>query len=144
MNKIRTRMHKILKDTVEHFNQNNRSTTTGGLSCVYVPQDEMIGKTEGCAIGRLLPQWAKDEIMEKNMNGGYGATRMFNHLSRTPRAFKGMRVRDDSNYEFFLDKVQQLHDSAKSWDEKGITETGHKIANEICKQFSLDNLEFPE
>lgn len=125
-------MRRILNETVAHYNSGNRSinpkSKNDGSSCTYLPLEGV--KSEGCAIGRMLPVVTKKEIQERGFNSGHGVETLFNKLSRVPKVFSGIDI-------IFLNEIQALHDSSLHWDNKGLSEIGEKKVKIIEDRFAL-------
>ncbi len=127
---IQDRRRAFLKDTVEHYNKDNRSETDTG--CLYYPAKR---NSKGCAIGRWL-----DKDLAKKMDG---AAEKFNHIFGTDIGSLQSVFKDElPNWMlemgiYFLIQVQLLHDVTKNWDKKGITDSGLEEVAKIEKNFLL-------
>lgn len=117
---------EFLKDTVNHFNSENRCESNG--SCLYTPYST---ETQGCAIGRFLTpeaQVAYDESSECAINYVFARDLL---RSLAPEWMQKMPVK-------FLLAVQLLHDISSNWDSNGLTVKGWERVKEICTIYNLD------
>lgn len=120
MKEITLKQKEFLKDTISHYNKNNRSSILidGNDRCTYLSPND---KSEGCAIGRhirdkeLCKRW--DELPNP-MSSVYS---IFDEL---PEHLKELE-------RYFLLAIQRLHDNPNNWTEKGLSETGKHMANQI-------------
>jgi len=105
---------KLLSDTVNHFNNSNRSVTEG--TCLYVCKD---GTSEGCAIGRLMTEGEKEILLREGYIEDYNGESLDEIIEffGVPQKVFGYR------FEFLIE-LQNLHDSNLYWDDKGPTEEG--------------------
>lgn len=126
MNKSQERMLAMLEDTASHYNVNNRSLNENG-DCSYIPKDTT--KSEGCAIGRLLPQSAKKFILKHGGNT-MAVDTLFYNLPNRPRVFNGMSIH-------FLNNLQTLHDREIYWTEDGLSQDGENWVESIKSRFKL-------
>lgn len=125
---VKKRMHKLLQETIEHYNSNNRSSTNNGL-CVYIPDGGV--KSEGCAIGRKLPKKYKSLIIKEELNT-WDVKTLFSSLGR-PKIFENIPIQ-------FLTEIQLLHDTPEYWNEKGLSKKGVDYASALASDYSLKPL----
>ena len=124
---IKQRQIKFLNDTVAHYRLDNRSTSVGGMRCLYLAKDD---STEGCAIGRHLP---KDLAMRMDDRlfgnpGDWNNEILFNEL---PSWMKEMGRN-------FLIEIQSLHDNNICWTENGLSGAGLRQVDTLKVQFELN------
>jgi hypothetical protein len=105
---------KLLSETVNHYNQSNRSVVNG--TCQYVCPD---GTSEGCAIGRLMTEEEKGILLE----GDFGYLNNAESLEEMIEVFGAPQNVFGYRY-YFLNELQNLHDNAVYWRASGPSEEG--------------------
>jgi len=136
--KIRRRMAALLDQTVAHYNSKNRSVAQLSPdrvpNCYYVPVDPEC--SEGCAIGRLLPEKHVRQIMAAGCNS-LSVRSLFSHFRTNdigiPKVFSGIPLS-------FLFKLQNLHDKGKYWNEDGISNLGTGHVTAMRDDFDLNGI----
>jgi hypothetical protein len=118
-----TKQTAFLRDTIEHYNLNNRGIHENG-ACRYYPSQP---NTEGCAIGRKLPTELQLELDEYGCMSGVASSNVFNKL---PDNLKELG-------QSFLSKIQGLHDTQGNWNEEGLSSYGKLSVDLIIKNFEL-------
>ena len=118
---LKKRMLAFLEFTMNHYNFDNRSYSEALVACTYAPSHE---DTLGCAIGQWVPDKNRCEEWDEGL---YGLEDIKNELPKW--------MQDMSTY--FLLEVQNLHDSNKFWNEKGISELGVLQVNQLKTDFEL-------
>lgn len=122
METLKDKQLKVLNDTANYFNLNNRSVIEVGR-CKY----HIDGK-QGCAIGRLIEDIELKKELDLLPNTGVNDNTVFNKL---PDNIKELG-------QPFLTDLQRLHDNVNNWDEKGLSVGGYwwftKIKNEITNK----------
>lgn len=122
---IKKRQRDFLSETVNHFNNKNRSVIYGkhgDKKCLYVPIE---GKSDGCAIGRHI---ADKKLCEKlDIEGEIGDSNAFCMLPDNLQELG----------EDFLSEVQTLHDTDINWNDNGISTLGQYQADSIKIRFDL-------
>jgi len=119
---LRTKRIEFLKDTINHYNLQNRSQSPLGNGCYYSAAHE---NTQGCAIGRHIQD--KDLCLKLDSMGGI-SFKIFNLL---PNKLQELSID-------FLARVQQLHDRNVNWIIKGLSKRGEIIVNDIITEFKLN------
>lgn len=117
----------MLEDMVNHYNSSNRSQED--CICRYIPLDKT--KSEGCAIGRLLPKSYKKRVLTQKLNS-QSVKVLFGYLG-VPKKFKGID-------KVFLRHMQILHDESENWDDNGLSPLGHENYLLIKKQVQNNEL----
>lgn len=120
----------LLQETVSYYSENPlricRASFDGEAHCFYDGLKNPNTESDGCAVGRLLPQELKeylDTVFTFNKVAS-SVSEVFQHL---PLDIQEYGVQ-------FLRRLQGLHDTLDYWDEKGLTETG-KV---FIKNFIVD------
>lgn len=131
---LRQRRLEVLEDTVKYYSEDiNRRCFGDGddpSECRYSPKS--VGKegiSQGCAVGRLLPQEMKDEIDET-----YGAVNIDDLVSYHSYALPKEVISLGVN---FLVQLQRLHDKNEHWSKSGLSDKGQLTVNEIKETFKL-------
>lgn len=133
---LQQRQLEVLEDTVKYYSEDtNRRCISSledyGSECMYSPKS--LGKegiSQGCAIGRLLPDAMKDDIDSK-----FDAINIDTLIEE-----KEYPIPEDiiSLGVTFLRALQTLHDWDKYWQqEKGLTPEGEVKVQEIKTIFNL-------
>lgn len=131
---IKERQLAFLEETANHYNKDNRSSDKTG--CYYSPKTKgLVGKSQGCAIGRKLSEELAVELDKKCLNHGVNSQKVFNLLPKEVQEL-GMD---------FLVIIQTLHDVDYNWDENGLTGTGESNVKKIKDDFELwpENINSP-
>lgn len=123
MTELQTKQAEFLKETIEHFNLNNRGMMNG--KCSY---------EAGCAIGRKIAD--KDLCRQLDERAGPNSPDSSAiddqvTFSRIPLELQQYGVR-------FLSSLQRLHDVTSNWNNDGLTMQGYNEACEIAAYFGLD------
>lgn len=113
---------KLLKETIEYYNSNNRATVNI-KNCTYY--DSKTGNK--CAIGRLM-------LNPKKYESTY--TSVTNLLEYYPNLLKEYPFNTFSI--LFLNWLQCLHDKSEYWNANGITQSGLGAVQYICDVFKLN------
>lgn len=108
----------LLRDTIRHFNSENRGYSARKQCCVYSHKCN-----GGCAIGRKIPQALAKRL--DRLGSGVGDDCIFDSLPPRLR-----RLGQD-----FLKNVQTLHDEENNWDTEGLTDHGRCAAKDIRQRF---------
>ena len=119
----------FLEDTVEHYSVNpvKRRCIVNG-QCVYNPKTLKLTESEGCAIGRHLPDEVSLLIDEKGISLALSVQSEFVE-SRLPENLSEL----GSN---FLRAMQHLHDGDYYWDSKGLSAKGEDKVREIKEKIA--------
>jgi hypothetical protein len=129
MNKreLKTKMRKVLNDTVAFYskNTNRRATSRGG--CLYYDKDH----NNKCAIGRLLNDTDMKFLKATEQLSNTSIDDIFDDL--TTKKLKELPMN-------FLMDLQGFHDEDDNWDEKGITLQGKDIINQIKHSINTEYL----
>lgn len=121
MTELQEKQLAFLEETAGFYNVNNRGLDDTG-TCIYSPTS----KSPGCAIGRHL-----DPVLSARLDKGTSTA--VNNDVVFPELPSILKDLDRS----FLARVQDLHDTAWNWDEKGINACGKNRVLEIKKEFDL-------
>ncbi|MDH5533918.1 MAG: hypothetical protein OEX81_05855 [Candidatus Pacebacteria bacterium] len=126
--KKRAKMMRLLKETSEFYNSENRGYSEEEASCVYLDVDT----GNKCAIGRKLRQPHYDLIIKEDLQDA-SVSHLFNHFDKNnlklPKSLQGLS-------RGFLTKLQSFHDDEGkyNWDKNGLTEKGKEEYLEIRNQ----------
>ncbi len=113
---------ELLENTINHFNRGNRGVDDRG-KCTYINR-----RTEGrCAIGRELTEELAIKVTNYS-NCSVSSNQVYNKL---PERLKEMG-------DYFLRRIQSLHDNEFNWDVDGLSEIGYSGARDIIKIYNLD------
>lgn len=124
--KLAQKRTEILEDTIKHYNINNRCAVLE--VCYYNPTStNMEGKSEGCAIGRLVSKRLSLKMDKTSVDGGISNPELFTLL---PKKLQVLGV------DFLVD-LQNLHDSDRNWNEEGLTSQGEVVVRNIRECFDL-------
>lgn len=107
-------MLKEVEEVAQHYNSNNRALSAKG-NCIYQKTDV----SEGCAIGRKL---TPDEKRCIGFFAGSIASLCSNYI--VPSYWGRFSIT-------FLMRLQDLHDTAVYWSDKGLNEQGQKQVDDI-------------
>lgn len=109
----------IVKDTVAHYTGKNRGTN--GSYCQYSP---IIGRTEGCAIGRLIT----DKRLCTEFDSFGGSLKAPSIQQKLPIELVELGLD-------FLYDLQRLHDRENNWTEAGLSSKGEYSADELIVNY---------
>lgn len=117
----------FLRDTIKHFNLNNRSTGSkaGIEGCLYSPTETSCG----CAIGR--------HVLNKDLCKTWDQSRLPFGILFSDGEFGQLAALGRK----FLMQCQALHDLEANWTEQGLSARGWETANLICDGHGLDRNE---
>lgn len=118
---MKEQMLKMLEDTANHYNSNNRAMKDNG-QCMYLAPNG-----NKCAVGRYLNEEHKDYKAALRFNFGVGKL-----LKRFPNI-----LTVDVPISF-LSSLQDLHDRGSNWNEKGLSEKGEEYYQEIKSRILSD------
>lgn len=129
----------FLTDTIRYYSDDvNRRCTTGSGQCYYNPAS--VNKqeiSEGCAIGRHLPQSLKEKL--DKWYGSEGAIEdVYEDDEETgikPEEFPESLI--DLGLKFLTD-IQCLHDYENHWQKSGLTEAGKEYVDKIKDKYNLN------
>lgn len=129
----------FLTDTIRYYSEDvNRRCTDGFENCYYDPAS--VNKqdiSEGCAIGRHLPQELKEKI--DNYYGSLGAIdEVYEDYEETgikPEEFPESLI--ELGLKFLTD-MQCLHDYESHWQKGGLTEAGKEYVDKIKDKYKLN------
>ena len=132
MSNLKALMQELLIETVLFYDSGNRSMIENGF-CVYKSEGE-----RRCAVGRILTDEAIERILLDERNTGFNASEVVR--SYGPLAFleKWRPIAESTEGMDFLGSLQNLHDGANNWNEKGISLNGEDRVRHIVKQLDLD------
>lgn len=123
---------EFLLDTLRYYCEDTSRRCEVNGSCRYHPSSLKLSNSEGCAIGRHLPE---DLALKFDSRGTVGVDMIFDELPDNLRSLE----------ESFLDSVQGLHDGELTWnikDGKGLTEIGKGRLSQLIKYYELDETLF--
>ena len=125
------RMQEMFYDMIKHYNSSNRCMNVDSGECMYVPTGYLEERSEGCAIGRLLPEWAK-KVVKKDMelNIDCGVVDLLDRLSKMPKVFEDISTT-------FLMELQMIHDKEAFWNETGLSYKGKRQAVSVREDWDL-------
>lgn len=123
---------EVLEQTVAYYSEdvNRRCIDTKTNTCFY--SGNTAGKkgiSDGCAVGRLLPEELREELdtLFEDTGGASSVTEAFHLL---PVEIKELG-------EDFLYLLQKLHDADAFWYEGGLTKEGKEAVQKMKQQFNL-------
>ncbi len=126
---------ELLKETVEHYNVNTRSTMPD-MGCVY---ESDTGRN--CAMGRIMTPEALEWVKKNGMNSGVSFVRVAYALRAAqiaPLKEKWMPLMEDM---WFLEALQSLHDHQEMWDENGLSaDFGQRRVEEMSRKIHQGTL----
>jgi hypothetical protein len=104
---LREKRLELLEDTVKYYSSDtNRRCITKNGGCYYSPEKaNMVGFSDGCAIGRLLSAKLRIELDSGKGNSAVDYCGVFDKLPEEIRLL-GMG---------FLSDLQKLHDKSTNW-----------------------------
>jgi hypothetical protein len=123
-----TKEQMLVETVVYYATDTSRRNVDLNDTCKYYPLHD---NTEGCAIGRYLPAELAKKLDQEDLAG---VSYKFNEL---PVELQKL----DKDY---LERIQNLHDSPITWDNKGLTEFGIKRIKGIIDDFELDESKLTE
>lgn len=121
MTELQEKQLAFLEETAGFYNTDNRGLDDAG-TCIYSPTS----KSPGCAIGRHL-----DPVLSARLDKGTSTA--VNNIAVSENLPSFLTELNIS----FLARVQDLHDTAWNWGEKGINACGKNRVLEIKKEFDL-------
>lgn len=119
---------EFLLDTLEYYCEDTSRRCEKDGRCRYHPSSLSLSNSEGCAIGRHLPE---DLALKFDSKGAVGVDRIFDKLPNNLRSLG----------EKFLDSIQSLHDVDYNWnvqDGKGLSTVGQNHLKYIISEYDLD------
>jgi hypothetical protein len=124
--KLAQKRTEILEDTINHYNINNRCVGLSG--CYYNPKTvNKEGKSEGCAIGRLISKRLSLKMDKTGGDGDIGNPKLFTLL---PKKLQVLGIG-------FLIMLQNLHDVSVNWNKSGLSSEGEVVVRNIRERFDL-------
>ncbi len=126
---------ELLLDALEYYtvDPKNRRCVLG-LSCRYHPSSiSKEGTSEGCLIGRLLPEELALELDEKNLS----IYTVFHHDDYIPLRKRVEKIDPvfNAGNAIFLSNCQTLHDSNIYWGKTGLTSEGKERLSRILNDY---------
>lgn len=117
---------QFLLDTIKYYSEDTSRRCVSEGKCTYSP--ETLNKnSEGCAIGRWL-----DEELQLELDAlGIVPVQNEKVFDKLPKWMQGMGI-------YFLQHVQDLHDSSIYWDESGLSQLGKNKVNEMIEHYTLN------
>ena len=132
LTELQTKQLRLLKETIDYYSidpNNRRSLDTEmnpGLhlddaNCIYSPH----GKSQGCAIGRLIPKALANSFDSRTESiEEFGTPIVKDIFNELPTQLQELGI----NY---LTNLQILHDSPFHWNEEGLTDRGEEFVEEF-------------
>lgn len=132
MTELQQKMIDFLEDTVQYYSVDpiKRRSISDTKGCFYSPKNAHKPSSNGCAIGRHLPeelQGKYDSVSSCSIS--YIYTVYYNEL---PVNLKELPCE-------FLRDVQHLHDAGINWNGMGLSLTGEKNVQKIKNYISNYN-----
>lgn len=130
----------FLTDTIRYYSEDvNRRCTNGNGQCYYNPAS--VNKqeiSEGCAIGRHLPQELKVKL-----DNWYGSEGAIEDVYEDDDKESGISPQDfpESLIELglkFLTDIQCLHDYDTHWEKRGLSDRGKEYVDSIKEKYKLN------
>lgn len=125
---------EFLLDTLQYYCEDTSRRCEKDGRCKYHPSSINHSNSEGCAIGRHLPE---ELALKCDSDGAIGVDIIFNELP------DNLRLLGRS----FLDDIQCLHDVEIYWNTssgKGLLEAGQHRLKTIILNYALDETLFTE
>lgn len=123
MKTIEQKRLEYLDETVEYYSTHPRCLNDK-RECYYSPEKAgLIGKTDGCAIGRKCSPELRSKLDREFENKSVDVI-----FSLLPNDLKEL----DKD---FLGEVQRFHDVGIYWDKVGLSEKGRQKYNWIKEQY---------
>ena len=102
---------QLLEETITYYTENPLRRCIDNDGCYYSGDRNKLSESDGCAIGRLIPN---ELALELDKQGQLGVEEIFEDLPIEIQVYGND----------FLNKLQSLHDSKSFWDADGLTENG--------------------
>lgn len=117
MSELKALRLKLLRETLEHYNDSNRSLIEEGVlkgRCVYVHPD---GERR-CAVGRIIDERTVELARSRSDINRFGVATLFRNGGHLIEEYQ--KLEEDVD---FLMALQGLHDNDFVWDSKGFKES---------------------
>lgn len=119
---------QILEDTIKYYSEDTNRRCVTEYGCFYNPiRVNKKGITDGCAIGRLIPQRLRAKLDKFDGATGVIEYKIFQEL---PKKIQNLG-------QDFLVELQILHDNNSYWDDGGLTEKGEKVVTEMKRRYEI-------
>ena len=124
---------EFLLDMLKYYCENTTRRCVDDMgACRYHPSSIKHLNSEGCAIGRQLPE----ELALKF--DSYEVPDVESIFEELPSDIQSLGM-------YFLTEVQRLHDLGKNWDiKKGLSVYGKIRVSDIIKEYELDETVFAD
>lgn len=109
--------NELLQETARTYNSTNRSYEQGN-GCLYVMGER------SCAIGRIMTEEGRKQVVEANMNAGANVFSLFRNLGTSILQEKWRPIAEAGGGIALLSRLQALHDERENWNELGISSAG--------------------
>jgi len=119
---------EFLLDTLKYYCEDTSRRCEKDGRCRYHPSSLSHSNSEGCAIGRYLPE---DLALKFD---SYEYTDIESVFDELPENLQVLGKE-------YLDSIQNFHDSSTNWntiDEEGLTEIGKGRLSQLIKEYELD------
>lgn len=114
---------EFLLNTIKYYSEDTLRRCEEDGKCRY--SGKTLNKnSDGCAIGRWLDEEVKLDL------DSLGPVPVQNEkvFDKLPKWMQGMGI-------YFLQHVQELHDSSIYWDESGLSQLGKNKVNEMIEHY---------
>lgn len=132
-----TTKEEFLLDEIQYYEvdpENRRCVRALTGKCVYSPiTADKQGLSEGCAIGRKLPEGHAERFDNEEI----GAIFYIFHTGNEKVLPEWMLLFGES----FLIDCQNLHDNSSYWQHDGLSLGGKHFVKKICMRHDLDTIE---
>lgn len=117
---------EFLLDTIKYYSEDTSRRCATESRCTYSPKT-LNKNSEGCAIGRWL-----DEELQLELDA-LGAVPVQNKkvFDKLPKWMQSMET-------YFLQHIQDLHDTGYCWSESGLSQFGKDKVNEMIEHYTLN------
>lgn len=127
---------QFLLDTLKYYIKNPRRRCAKNGMCNYDPKKLKLEKvSEGCAIGRVLSEPAKEKLSEFN----YAIDDMLKEQPKLKKYLPNWMQKENPK---FLRDIQRLHDVKTNWNKSGLTRIGKLHVEDIIRHYNLNKTPF--
>ena len=116
-------LEEILENTITYYSEDPTRRCVRDGNCAYNPKTVGNLNSEGCAIGRLLPDDVTLKMDEDMQNDSI--------TNIIESEFVRLLPYKITEYPIFFQKLQDFHDDGENFDGTGITEPGKSKVQEI-------------
>ena len=126
--KRRQKRLALLEETILYYSENTlRRCVIKNDQCYYDGTRNMQTQSDGCAIGRLIPNETA-KLLDTYNDEDYSIVSLYYLIPKKVQKYG----------KYFLSSLQELHDLNVNWDENGLTESGHRFVASIKNTYKLE------